>query len=74
MAAPEATDETGRMGTDAPRASESAMENTQKLCYIRRNSLLPVRVLVKSRVLHVEPRPTGASFAHFSSNSPPATW
>src|SRR6516162_2997889 len=47
MATPEAAEQTGRMGADAPRASDRATENTQKLCYIRLNSLLPVRVLIK---------------------------
>jgi DNA invertase Pin-like site-specific DNA recombinase len=57
MAAPEATDETGRVGANAARASDRAIENTQKLCYIRLNSLLPVRVIIKSAgVLHVERR------------------
>jgi hypothetical protein len=41
MAAPEATEEAGRTGANAARVSERATENTQKLCYIRRNSLFP---------------------------------
>jgi len=41
MAAPEATEEAGRTGANAARAIGRATENTQKLCYIRINSLLP---------------------------------
>jgi len=43
IAAPEATEETGIMGANKPRASERATENTQKLCYISINSCLPCR-------------------------------
>jgi hypothetical protein len=63
MAAPEVTDQTG---ADALRASDRATENTQKLCYISVNSLLPVLVLIKLvMVLRMERRPTGASFRRF---------
>jgi hypothetical protein len=43
-----ADDGTRQNGESALRASERATENTQELCYIRLNSLLPVRVLIKS--------------------------
>jgi len=41
MAAPEATEEARRTGANAARASGRTTENTQKLCYMRLNSLLP---------------------------------
>jgi hypothetical protein len=55
------------MGADAPRASDRATENTQKLCYIRLNSLLPVRVLIKSGEGPARERiPTGAIHARLA--------
>jgi hypothetical protein len=69
MAAPEATNETGRVGESAPNASDRARENTQKLCYISVNSLLPVRLLIKSpRVLHVEPALPASVIARAASH------
>ena len=56
MAAPEATEEAGRMGANAPSASDRATKNTQKLYYIRLNSLLRTHsllILIPARLLNL---------------------
>ena len=66
-ATPEATEEAGRIGADAPRASERATENTLKLCYIRINPLLPIRVLIKSASAATVPAMPDASGVQWRS-------